>query len=78
MGLKTRFEAMDSADKQTTGGISNDMETSMAILGKRYRNVEGAMEIEPSVEGNAETHSRRAVLDIALSVDLDVVAEHAQ
>ena len=48
------LEAMGAAGKKTTGGSSNDMDTSMTALGKRSRNEEGAMETEPRVEGNIE------------------------
>ena len=39
--LKTRLGAMGAADKETMGGSSNEMDTSMKVLGKRPRTEKG-------------------------------------
>ena len=77
---KTRLEAMDAAEKRTMEGRSNDMDTSMQVLGKRSRIEEGAMETGHGMDGNLGKLfiSDWTALDIALAFDLEVVKEHAQ
>ena len=71
--LRTRWGAMDAAERQATEGTSRDMDTSSSVLGKRTRHIQEPLAIESTGMGN---NGKR--LEIALVVDTSVVKEHAQ
>ena len=69
---------MDAAETRTQEGRSDDMDTSMDVLGERARITEESMDTGATKGGNIEKRPRGSALEIALAVDLEVVRKHAQ
>ena len=76
--LRTRLAAAGAANKENAGGSSRDMDAPMSVPGRGNRTIGDAMDVEAAVDGAIEERPRGEALQIALTVDLEVVIGHVQ
>ena len=76
--LRTRLAATDAAKKKFAEGSSQDMDTSLSVLGKGARPMGETMATRTAADGNADKSPRSEALGIAFAGDLEVQKEYAQ
>ena len=75
--LKTHLAAMDAEEKKRTLTGSNDMDTSMSVLGARGRPPMGAAEHSEASRLSRHKRHRADALRAAFLAEMEVVKEHA-
>ena len=70
--LRARLEAMDAVGRGATKGAANDTDTSSSVLGKRTRNVDESLAIEPTEMGNNGRRPRGDALVIAFAAEMSL------
>ena len=76
--LKTRLEAIDAVERQSTKQTENDMDTSSSVLGKRDRSIAEGSTTERTQQKVEGKRSRGDAPDTTMEVDPAVAPAHAQ